>query len=65
MEQLRNISNNENGYVLVVALMIMAILSLLGIAGINTSMFEEQIAGNDWNAKRYFLQGGRRHFAGQ
>jgi hypothetical protein len=60
MNQLRNISQNEDGYVLVVALLIMAILSLIGIAGINTSMFEVQVAGNDWNAKKtfYMADGG-------
>ena len=36
--------------------LIMAILSLLGIAGINTSMFEVQVAGNDWNAKDTFYK---------
>ena len=48
--------NNEEGFVLVVALMILVILSLIGIAGLNTSIFEKQIAGNDWNAKRTFYR---------
>ena len=52
----KEISNKEDGFVLVVALMIMVILSLIGIAGLNTSMFEEQIAGNDWNARRSFYK---------
>ena len=56
MHQLRNISRKEDGYVLVVALLVMAILSLLGIAGMNTSIFEMQVAGNDWNAKRTFYK---------
>ena len=56
MQQLRNISRKEDGYVLVVALLVMAILSLLGIAGMNTSTFEMQVAGNDWNAKRTFYR---------
>ena len=56
MKQLRNISQKEDGYVLVVALLVMAILSLLGIAGMNTSIFEMQVAGNDWNAKRTFYR---------
>ena len=46
--------NNEEGFVLVVALMILVILSLIGIAGLNTSIFEKQIAGNDWNSKLTF-----------
>lgn len=48
--------HREEGYVLVVALMIMTILTLIGIAGLNTSRFEEQIAGNEWNAKKTFYQ---------
>lgn len=56
MKQLRNISCNDDGYVLVVALLVMAILSLLGVAGMNTSIFEMQVAGNDWNAKRTFYR---------
>ena len=48
--------NNEKGFVMVVALMILVILSLIGIAGLDTSMFEEQIAGNDWSAKRTFYK---------
>jgi len=50
----------EDGYVLVVALMIMAILSLIGIAGLQTSRFEEEIAGNMWNSRRtfYMADGG-------
>ncbi|MFT5728335.1 MAG: hypothetical protein ACI8PB_002488 [Desulforhopalus sp.] len=52
----QKISNNEDGFVLVVALMVMVILSLIGIAGLNTSTFEQQIAGNDWNAKRSFYK---------
>lgn len=47
---------NEEGFVLVVALMILVILSLIGIAGLTTSTFEKQIAGNDWNAKRTFYR---------
>jgi hypothetical protein len=56
MNQLGKKSKNEDGFVLVVALMIMAILSLIGLAGLNTSMFEEQIAGNEWVAKQTFYQ---------
>lgn len=56
MEQVRDTMRNEGGYVLVVALLVMAILSLLGIAGMNTSIFEKQIAGNDWNSKRTFYK---------
>lgn len=41
---------------MVVALMILVILTLIGIAGLSTSIFEEQIAGNDWSAKRTFYK---------
>lgn len=54
MSHIENITRNEEGYALVVALMIMAILSLIGVFGINTSIIEQQIAGNEWNAKRTF-----------
>lgn len=56
MSTLQQRTSNEEGFVLVVALMILVILSLIGIAGMNTSMFEEQIAGNDWSAKRTFYK---------
>lgn len=56
MHHLLNISRKDDGYILVVALLVMAILSLLGIAGMNTSIFETQVAGNDWNAKRTFYR---------
>ncbi len=52
----KKISNDEDGFVLVTAMMVMVILTLIGIAGLNTSMFEEQIAGNEWNAKRSFYK---------
>ena len=41
---------------MVVALMILVILTLIGTAGLDTSMFEEQIAGNDWIAKQTFYK---------
>jgi len=54
MKYSRNTMENAQGYILVVTLLIMAILSLIGIAGMNTSIFEMQIAGNQWNAKQTF-----------
>jgi len=56
MDHMQTCLNNEKGFVMVVALMILVILSLIGIAGLDTSMFEEQIAGNDWSAKRTFYK---------
>ncbi len=46
----------ENGYVLVLALLALLILTLIGIAGLTTSGFESMIAGNDRQAKRTFYK---------
>ncbi len=56
-EQMEKRLNNEDGFVMVVALMILVILTLIGTAGLETSSFEEQIAGNDWMAKQTFYKG--------
>jgi hypothetical protein len=56
MNRLQIRAENEEGFALVVALMALVILSLIGIAGLNTSIFEGQIAGNDWSAKRTFYK---------
>ena len=45
---------NEDGAVLVAGLMILAVLTLLGIAAISTSTIEVQIAGNDKFSKVAF-----------
>ncbi len=45
---------NQDGFVLVVAMMIMTVLSLLGIAGLETTTAELQISGNDRNEKTTF-----------
>ena len=55
-EQMHKHLNNEDGFVMVVALMILVILTLIGTAGLETSTFEEQIAGNDWMAKQTFYK---------
>ena len=41
--------NNENGSVIIVAVIILALLTLIGIAGTNTSTTEVQIATNNQN----------------
>jgi hypothetical protein len=41
------ISDNEGGFVLVAVLLIMVILVIIGVAGVNTSTTEVQIASND------------------
>jgi Tfp pilus assembly protein PilX len=56
MDRVQKRADNEQGFVLVVALRVLVILSLIGIAGLNTSIFEQQISGNDWSAKRTFYQ---------
>lgn len=51
-----NIVANEQGFVLIVALIFLVILSLIGITAINTSVIEIQIAGNDKLQKQTFSQ---------
>lgn len=50
----------QGGYVLVLALLTLLILTLLAIAGLTSSSFESTIAGNDWRAKQtlYKAEGG-------
>ncbi|MBV5305682.1 MAG: pilus assembly PilX N-terminal domain-containing protein [Desulfobulbaceae bacterium] len=47
---------NEQGFVLVTALIIMVLLTIIGIAATNTSVTEIQIAGNDKLQKQTFTQ---------
>lgn len=47
---------DESGFVLITALIIMLILTIIGIAATNTSVFEIQIAGNDRVHKETFAQ---------
>lgn len=56
MNQMQKTIRNEDGFVMVVALMILVILTLIGTAGLETSSFEEQIAGNEWLAKQTFYK---------
>lgn len=46
--------NNENGFVLVLCLVMLTILSVIGIAALNTTDVELQIAGNDKVEKQVF-----------
>ncbi len=48
--------DNNSGFVLVVALVIMVMLTLFGIFATSTSVFELRIAGNDRMAKLAFYQ---------
>ncbi len=47
---------NQNGSVLVIALMMLVVLMIIGIAATNTSTVELQIAGNDKVEKQTFYQ---------
>ncbi len=51
-----NIIASEQGFVLIVALLFLVILSLVGISAINTSVTEIQIAGNDKLRRQAFSQ---------
>ena len=48
--------SNEDGSVLVLALLMLAFLSLLGVSSTTTSTIEIQIAGNDRNFKQNFYK---------
>ena len=56
MKRLFNPVSNENGFALVIAMMIMIILTMLGIFATNTSIMELQISGNDRLAKEAFYR---------
>ena len=43
---------NEDGIAMVIALMLLVLLTLLGMAATTTSVFEIQIAGNDRDYKQ-------------
>jgi len=53
-------ANDERGFVLVVSLMMLVILSLLGVFALNSTNIELMISGNDKVAKRsfYMADGG-------
>ncbi len=49
------IVHNEEGFVLVLAMMIMVVVTLLGLAATTTSVFEINIAGNEkWSQEQFF-----------
>jgi len=49
-------NNNQNGSVMVIALMLMALLTLLGVSAINSATIEIQIAGNERSYKQNFYK---------
>lgn len=56
----RSILKNEKGVVLVIALIMLVVLTFLGVASINSSVFEARISGNDrvGSAAFYAAEGG-------
>ncbi|MFC1831924.1 PilX N-terminal domain-containing pilus assembly protein [Thermodesulfobacteriota bacterium] len=49
-------TNNEQGYIMVWALLLLIVVTLLGVAGISTSIFEERMAANEALHKQTFYQ---------
>ncbi len=47
MQKITSITNNQQGSVIIMAVIILAMLSIIGIAATNTSIFESKIVGND------------------
>ena len=56
----RSVLKNEKGVVLVIALIMLVVLTFLGVASINSSVFEARISGNDrvGSAAFYATEGG-------
>ncbi len=54
--QIFNSANNEDGFVLIVSLLILMVLIVLGIAATNTTTVELQIVGNEKVAKDNFYK---------
>jgi Tfp pilus assembly protein PilX len=46
--------NNEDGFVLILSMMVLVVLTLLGMSGTRSAIIETQIAGNDNMAKILF-----------
>lgn len=47
MKYLQYKSENEDGFILVISLLMLVILTLFGVFALNTTVVEQQIAGND------------------
>ncbi len=52
----RKLLQSEDGFVLIIAMLIMIVVSLLGIAALNTTTIETMIAGNEKFAQEQFFQ---------
>jgi hypothetical protein len=51
---MKQIRNNEQGFVLILALVMLVVLTIIGIAATNTTIIELQISGNDKTAQMAF-----------
>jgi hypothetical protein len=56
MKSIQQLNGNQQGFALVLVLMVMAVLSLIGVTAIDTSVFELQIAGNDARNQQAFYE---------
>lgn len=54
MSKVLNYRQDEQGFILVTAMIMLVILSFIGIAATNTTIFELQIAGNERQAAQEF-----------
>ena len=55
-ESIRTVGCNQDGFVLVVGMMVMVVLTFIGIAATNTTIFEHLISANDKVAKDVFYE---------
>ena len=49
-------TDNEHGFIMVWVLLLLVVVTLLGVAGISTSIFEERMAGNEALHKQAFYE---------
>jgi len=56
MKTIKNTINNEQGFVLIVSLLMLMVLMVIGVAATNTTTIELQISGNDKVAKQIFYR---------
>ena len=49
-------TDNEHGFIMVWVLLLLVVVTLLGIAGVSTSIFEDQMAGNEALHKQAFYE---------
>ena len=54
IQKIYNMQNNEGGFALVAIILILAVLTAIGIAGTNTTIFELKIATNERKANQKF-----------